>query len=183
MFCMLGSIFAFRGLSYSVAGRGVVNTGADRSGRSTSNNQFPRKCQKIPRNDLGNGRNTVSRVLFQKRELTGENSLSSASNSVRPAKNSVSSLWHTNNGLRGTHLALSPELCEGQSKLTEFGVWNHALQNRIRTVSEVLRVENWERYPLDHLDYPRNVKETSNMYRCSRNDYRINSFRGRSLYL
>ena len=47
----------------------------------------------------GNGRNTVSRVLFRRRELTefwGTNSVSSA-------KNSVSSPWHANNRLKGTH--------------------------------------------------------------------------------
>ena len=48
---------------------------------------------------LGNGRNTVSRVLFQKRDLTDfwANSVSSTK------KNSASSPWHTNNRLRGTH--------------------------------------------------------------------------------
>ena len=39
-------------------------------------------------------------------------SLSSGANSVSPAKNSVSSFWHTNNRLRGTHWARSPELSE-----------------------------------------------------------------------
>ena len=51
-----------------------------------------------------NGRNTVSRVLFRKRELTDF--------SVSSAKNLVSSLWHTNNRLRGTHWVRSPELSE-----------------------------------------------------------------------
>ena len=41
-------------------------------------------------------------------------SLSFTANSVSSAKNSVSSLWHTNNRLRGAHWALSPELGEGQ---------------------------------------------------------------------
>ena len=41
-------------------------------------------------------------------------SLSFTANSVSSAKNSVSSLWHTNNRLRGTHWALSLELGQGQ---------------------------------------------------------------------
>ena len=56
---------------------------------------------------LGNGRNTVSRVLFRR-----ENSLSSTANSVSSARNSVSSRLHTNNRLKGTHWARSPELSE-----------------------------------------------------------------------
>ena len=39
-------------------------------------------------------------------------SLSFGANSVSSAKNSVSSLWHTNNRLRGTHWVRSPELSE-----------------------------------------------------------------------
>ena len=41
-------------------------------------------------------------------------SVSFRANSVSSAKNSVSSLWHTNNRLRGTHWAPSPELGEGK---------------------------------------------------------------------
>ena len=59
---------------------------------------------------VGNGRNTASRVLFRKRELTEPHWVLLVSS----AKNSVSSLWHTNNWLRGTHWVLSPELGEGQ---------------------------------------------------------------------
>ena len=58
---------------------------------------------------LGNGRNTVSRVLFRE-----ENSLSFTTNSVSSAKSSVSSLWHTNNRLRGTDWVLFSEVGEGQ---------------------------------------------------------------------
>ena len=50
------------------------------------------------------------------------------------ARNSVSSLWHTNNRLNRTYWVLSPELGEGQ-KLTELGVWNWTLRNRIRPVT------------------------------------------------
>ena len=46
---------------------------------------------------VGIGRNTVSRLLFRRREL------SSAANSVSSARNSVSSHLHTNNRLKGTH--------------------------------------------------------------------------------
>ena len=43
------------------------------------------------------------------------NSLSFGASSVSSAKkNSVSSLWHTNNRLKGTHWALSPERGEAQ---------------------------------------------------------------------
>ena len=41
-------------------------------------------------------------------------SLSSAANSVSSAKNSLSSLWHTNKRPRGTHWVRSPELSEPQ---------------------------------------------------------------------
>ena len=40
-----------------------------------------------------------------------------------------------NNRLKGTHWVLSPELGEGK-ELTELGVWNRALKNRIRPASE-----------------------------------------------
>ena len=72
-------------------------------------------------------------VRFRKRAeycFRGENSLNSAANSVSCARNSVSSLWYTNNRLNRT-----PELSEGQ-KLTELGVWNRTIQNPIRPVSE-----------------------------------------------
>ena len=52
---------------------------------------------------LGNGRNTVSRVLTVSEERTHSVSLSFGANSVSSAKNSVSSLCHTNSRLRGTH--------------------------------------------------------------------------------
>ena len=54
------------------------------------------------RSVLRDGRNTVLGALFRKKELAvlcgelGEFCVSSM-------KNSVSSLWHTNNRLRGTH--------------------------------------------------------------------------------
>ena len=48
-------------------------------------------------------------------------------------KNSVSLIWHTNNRLRGTHWVLLVRV----KKLTEFGVWNRTLRNRIRPVSEI----------------------------------------------
>ena len=41
-------------------------------------------------------------------------SLSFGANSVSSAKNSVSSFWHTNNRLKGTHWVRSPELSEPQ---------------------------------------------------------------------
>ena len=42
-------------------------------------------------------------ILFREYCFGEENSLSFTANSVSSAKNSVSSLWHTNNRLRGTH--------------------------------------------------------------------------------
>ena len=57
---------------------------------------------------LGNGRNTVSRVLFRRRELTEPHWVFGA-NLVSSAKNWVSSLCHTNSMLRGTDWVLSPE--------------------------------------------------------------------------
>ena len=59
-------------------------------------------------------------MLFGEHLFGRENSLSFQANSVRSAQNSVSSLLNTNNGLRGTHRALSLELGEGQkSSLSE----------------------------------------------------------------
>ena len=45
------------------------------------------------------------------------------------ANNSVSSLWNTNNRLIWTHWVRA-------KKLTEFGIWNRTLRNRIRHVSD-----------------------------------------------
>ena len=53
-------------------------------------------------------------ILFREYCFGEENSLSFTANSVSSAKGSVSSLWHTNNRLRGTHWARSPELSEPQ---------------------------------------------------------------------
>ena len=50
-------------------------------------------------------------------------------------KNSVSSLWHTNNRLSSVRA----------KKLTGFGVWNRTLRNRIRPVSEI---GGWLPWPL-----------------------------------
>ena len=67
-------------------------------------------------------------------------SLSFTTKSVSSATNSVSSLWHINNRLRGTHWVLSslPGTQWGKT-LTEFGVWNRTLRNRIRPVSECFK--------------------------------------------
>ena len=80
---------------------------------------------------IGNGRNIVSRALFRKRELT-----EFWANSLSSAKNSGSLPLQTNNRLRGTHWAFSPELGEGTKELTELGVWNCAFRNRIQAVSD-----------------------------------------------
>ena len=47
----------------------------------------------------------------------------------------MSSLWHTNNRLRGTHWGLSPNSVRAK-KLNWLGVWNRTLRNRIRPVSD-----------------------------------------------
>ena len=66
------------------------------------------------------------------------NSLSSAPNSVSSAdkQNSVSSLWHTNDTMRGTHWILSQKLSEGP-KTHWAQVWSRPLWNRVRPVSDV----------------------------------------------
>ena len=61
---------------------------------------------------LGNRRNTVSRVLFRKRELNGFCGKWLLGELCE--KNSVSSLCCTNKRLRGTHWVLSPEPGEDQ---------------------------------------------------------------------
>ena len=53
--------------------------------------------------------NTVSRVLFRKREL-----IEFAPNSVSSAKNLVRLRWHTYDRLKGTHEFSPPEFGEGQ---------------------------------------------------------------------
>ena len=65
------------------------------------------------RHRIGNGRNTVSRVLFRRRELTEPQWVLGQTRWVL-RKNSVSSLFffHTNNRLRETHWVRSPELSE-----------------------------------------------------------------------
>ena len=78
---------------------------------------------------MGNGRKMFLRVLFRRRELTEPHSILGA-NSVSSVKNSVGSLWHTNNRLKGTHWDSGRP-----KKLTEFGVWNRTLRNHIRPVS------------------------------------------------
>ena len=54
------------------------------------------------------------KILFREYCFGEENSLSFMANSVSSAKDSVSSLWHTNNRMRGTHWVRSPELNEPQ---------------------------------------------------------------------
>ena len=70
---------------------------------------------------LGNGRNTVSRVLFRKRELT--EFCGKLGEFREELGETQSSLWNTNNRLRGTHWALSLELGEAKN-LAELGAWN-----------------------------------------------------------
>ena len=89
----------------------------------------------FPNPNLRNGQNTVSRVLFRRRELTEPHWVLRQTRWVLQ-KNSVSSLWHTNSRPRGTHWVRSPEHSEPKKKLTEFGVWNRTLRNRIRPVSD-----------------------------------------------
>ena len=85
---------------------------------------------------LGNGRNTVSRVLFRRRELTEPHWV----------------LGQTRWVLRKTHWVrvctqiidweelteFAPRNSVRAKKLTEFGVWNRALRNRIWPVSDLL---------------------------------------------
>ena len=73
-----------------------------------------RRCRIWISAQLGNGRNTVSRVLFRRRELTEPHWVLGQTQTVSSAKNSVSSLLHTNSRLRGTHWVLSQEVGEGQ---------------------------------------------------------------------
>ena len=56
------------------------------------------KGTKDPSSKIGNRRNTVSRVLFPRRELT-----EFGGKRGEFCENLVSSHWHTKNRLRGTH--------------------------------------------------------------------------------
>ena len=89
----------------------------------------PRACL------LGNGRSTVSRVLFRRRELTEPHWVSGQT-------------WWVLRKTRwvrfGTQIIgweelteLAPRNSVSPKKLTEFGVWNRALRNRIRPVSDL----------------------------------------------
>ena len=73
--------------------------------------------RKVPVRYLGSWWNTVSRVLFRKREL-----IEFWANSVSTVKSSVRPLSHTN---------------KGREELTELGA-----RNRIRAVSEYLRQQS-----------------------------------------
>ena len=91
--------------------------------------------------NLGNGRKTVSRALFQRRELTEPHWVSGQTRWV---------LRKTRWVRFGTQIIGWEELTEfapprtrwGQKKLSELGVWNRALRNRIRPVSENQRAPN-----------------------------------------
>ena len=82
---------------------------------------------------LGNGSGTLFRAYCFGRE----NSLRSTANSASSAKNSVSVRWHAKNRLRGAHCC--PRNSVRPKKLTELGVWNRPLRNRICPVSESWR--------------------------------------------
>ena len=66
-------------------------------------------------------------------------------------KNSVSSLWHTNNRLKGTHWVLSPELDEGQKTH-----WARCLKPcspkpysaRLPWMSVIVRCLRWAKSPI-----------------------------------
>ena len=62
----------------------------------------------------GNRRNTVSRVLFRRRELTEPHWVLGQTRWVLRKTRCMSSLWRTNNRLKGTQWVRSPELGEGQ---------------------------------------------------------------------
>ena len=88
---------------------------------------------------IGNGRNTVSRVLFRRKELTEPHWVLRQTRWV---------LRKTRWVRFGTQIIGWEELTEfaprnsvSAKKLTEFGVWNRTPRNRIRPVSEQIWLE------------------------------------------
>ena len=86
---------------------------------------------------LGNGRNTYCFESSVRRERTEPHWALRQTRWVLPKTRWVrfGIQIMTNNRLRVAHWALSPELGEGQ-KLTELGVWNRTLRNRMWPVSK-----------------------------------------------
>ena len=84
---------------------------------------------------LGNGRNTVSRVLFRRRELTEPHWVLRQTRWV---------LRETRWVRFGTQILgwkelteFAPRISVSPEKLTEFGVWNRTPRNRLRPVSQI----------------------------------------------
>ena len=98
--------------------------------------------RRVANNDswkVGNGRNTVSRVLFRRRELTEPHWVSGQTRWVQ---------WKTWWVRFGTQIIGLEELSSvSPKKLTEFGVWNRALRNRIRPVwrGHPCRASRWKK--------------------------------------
>ena len=81
----------------------------------------------FPQRNLGNGRNTVSRVLFRRREITEPHWVLGQTRWVRFGTQIIG--WEE-------LTEFSPRNSVSPKKLTEFGVWNRTPRNRIRPVSE-----------------------------------------------
>ena len=92
---------------------------------------------------LGNGRNTVSRVLFRRRELTEPHWVL---RQTRWALRKTRWVRFDTQIIGREELAeFAPRNSVSPKKLTEFGVWNRALRNRIRPVSDFLKTRTWNR--------------------------------------
>ena len=83
---------------------------------------------------IGNGRNTVSRVLFQRKELTEPHWVLRQTRWVLRKTRWVRFRTQIIGWEELTEFA--PRNSVSPQKLTEFGVWNRTLRNRIRPVSE-----------------------------------------------
>ena len=84
---------------------------------------------------VGNGRNTVSRVLFRRRELTEPHWVMGQTRWVLRRTRWVRVYTQIIGWKELTDFA--PRNSVSPEKLTEFGVWNRTPWNRIRPVSEI----------------------------------------------
>ena len=100
--------------------------------------------------NLGNGRSTVSRVLFRRRELTEPHWVLGQTRWVLRKTRWVRLCTQIIGWEELTDF--SPRNSVRAKKLTEFGVWNRTLRNRIRPVSENCLSSN---YPEGLISEPR----------------------------
>ena len=106
-----------------------------KSGKDKKDKKGQKRTKKDKKGQkIGNGRNTVSRVQFQRRELTEPHWVLGQTRWVLRKTRWVRFATQIIGWEELTEFA--PRNSVRAKKLTEFGVWNRTLRNRIRPVSE-----------------------------------------------